>query len=301
MLPLPAILNGCFTGVESTPPVTSGDVQQALSRAERTAPKPLVASHDSVASWTPRDKQFIVTDNQARLLFNRPTTFDIDTVALEGRTLTYIGYTTGDALMGNNAVTLRFTDGRHEYNYPTGKTLDALGPGYRVPLLIDLDMVKAVDTMLRGKRLWVMTPIWYDTTNGQMTRGRQYIPVTVTAVKPGNKVLPLRVLFTVEDNGAKAMLWMSDGTMIMPGRDLRSLFSENDPRQSHREINDAIWTLITRGELAEGMTKGECRLSRGAPARVVTVPDRGGLHERWLYEGGSYLYFVDGRLVEFRL
>lgn len=298
---MPATLSSCFTGVESTPPVTSGDVQQALSRAERTAPQPLVETGDSVASWTPGGKQFVVTDNQARLLFSRPTSFDIDTVALQGRTLTFQGYTTGDALTGNDAVTLLFTDGRHDYHYPTGKRLEALGPAYRVPLLIDLDMVAAAHNMLRGRQLWVMTPLWYDPATEQMTRGRQYVPVTVTAVEPGNKVLPLRVIFTVNDSGQRAMLWMNDGTMIMPGRDLQSLFSDSDPRRRHNDINDATWTLITRGELAEGMTKGECRLSRGAPARIVSLPDQGGLRERWLYQGGSYLYFVDGRLTEFRL
>lgn len=286
--------------MESTPRVTSNDVRQALSHTDSRTHRPLVDLGDSVAAWKPGHKRFVVTDNQARLLFKRPLAFDIDTVPLQNRILTYRGYTVGDALTGSDDVSLLFDDGHNEYRFATGKPLGALSPSYRVPLLIDLDLVTAVDSLLRGRMLYVMTPIWYDAETEQMTRGRQYIAVTVSEVRPGNKVLPLRVLFTVNDNRQKAMLWMSDGTMIMPGRDLESLFSESDPRLSHREINDATWTLITRGEVAVGMTKAECRLSRGAPTRIVTMPDQGGLRERWLYEGGSYLYFVDGRLDSFR-
>ena len=48
------------------------------------------------------------------------------------------------------------------------------------------------------------------------------------------------------------------------------------------------------------MTKEECRLSIGSPKRINENPDQGGMREYWYYDGGSYLYFVDGLLSQFR-
>ena len=79
-----------------------------------------------------------------------------------------------------------------------------------------------------------------------------------------------------------------------------ALFVAMDPHQAYPEIGDEMWKHITRSELVEGMTKEECRLSVGSPRRINEVPDQGGMREYWYYDGGSYLYFVDGLLSQFR-
>ena len=60
------------------------------------------------------------------------------------------------------------------------------------------------------------------------------------------------------------------------------------------------WERITRGLVVEGMTKDECRLAMGSPRRISERPDQGGMREYWYYDGGCYLFFVDGLLSQFR-
>ena len=86
----------------------------------------------------------------------------------------------------------------------------------------------------------------------------------------------------------------------MTGRDFDALFALNNPRDNHPDISDAHWTLIQHGQVVEDMNKVECRLALGASKRTSYVPDQAGMREYWFYDGGAYLYFVDGLLKEFR-
>ena len=84
------------------------------------------------------------------------------------------------------------------------------------------------------------------------------------------------------------------------GRDFDSQFSMTDVRKQYPSIAPAIWDNIVNGKIAEGMTKEECRLAMGNPVNVRQLPDQSGLREYWYYDGGRYLFFVDGLLKEFR-
>lgn len=74
------------------------------------------------------------------------------------------------------------------------------------------------------------------------------------------------------------------------------MFSLKDPHDNYPTIGDSHWALIVKGEVTEGMTKEECRLSKGTPKRITPVPDQGGMREYWYYDGGAYLFFIDGLL-----
>ena len=292
-------LAGCmFTGVESTQRVTEKEVQRTMGELERRQPtmtlRPFV---DSVPAWQ-HGKQFFVTDNQVRLIMSSTAP---DTVSLAGQLLTYDGYDQGSVLDNRDALNLRFRsqDGT-TYVYRTGKTADQFTSRFSVPLLIDMDMVTDVDRQLRGTEVWIKTPIWYDQHTEAMMRGRQFVRVRVDAVVPGNKVLPLKVCFTAVDTGQKAFLWMSAPNATMHNRDFDSLFSLRDLHENYPEISDATWQLIVSGDLAVGMNKEECRLAMGAPKRISQLPNQSGLREYWYYDGGAYLYFIDGLLNQFR-
>lgn len=300
MLLLMSVLPGCFTGVESTGHVTERDVQKATAEAAKHATaSTLTAWHDSVPAWRP-GKQFYVTDDQVRLLFARATDYDVDSIRLAGIILYYDGYDTGSMLDNRPTVNLRFTDRRHTYVYRTDKTMDEFQASYSIPMLVDMDAVHHVARQISGQDLYVKTAIWYDIATDEMLRGRQFIKVHIDSVLPGNKVLPLKVLFTAKDNGDKACLWMTDGNTLMQGRDFDALFSLRDIRRSYSSISDANWRRIVNGQVAEGMTKEECRLAKGAPKSIRQLPDQRGLREYWLYDGGAYLYFVDGILTNNR-
>ena len=291
-------LTGCFTGVESTPRVTSRDVEKAISAIENRAPATLVFPVDSVPAWQ-MGKLFYVTDNQARLLFDHSFKFEIDTLQLQHTTLTYVGNTTGGVLDNRNTINLLFTHGNDTLVYRTGKTLEQFTPSFSIPLLIDMDMVDYVHHALAGREFYVKTSIWYDPITEDMLTGRHYIKVRIDSVAPGNKALPLRVHFTALDSGERAMMWMA-GRTAMRNRDFDALFAARDPRADYPEITDKNWSLIVNGQVTIDMTKQECRLSLGAPKRITPIHDQVGLREYWYYDGGSYLFFVDGLLKQYR-
>ena len=295
-----APLSGCFTGIENTGHVTERDVQKATAEAAKhTVASTLTAWRDSVPAWRP-GKQFYVADDQVRLLFARAADYDVDSIGLAGTILYYDGYDTGGVLDNRPTVNLRFTDRRHTYVYRTDKTIDEFSASYAIPMLIDMDAVRHVARQIVGQELYVKTAIWYDVATDQMMHGRQFIKVRVDSVLPGNKVLPLKVLFTAADNGDKAYFWMTDGNTVMQGRDFDALFSTRDIRRSYPGISNANWQRIINGQVAEGMTKEECQLAKGSPKSIRQLPDQRGLREYWLYDGGAYLYFVDGILTNNR-
>lgn len=86
----------------------------------------------------------------------------------------------------------------------------------------------------------------------------------------------------------------------MHNRDFDSMFALRDPHENYPGISDEIWRLIVMGDLRIGMTKDECRLAVGAPKNISRLPDQSGLREYWYYDGGSYLFFVDGLLNQYR-
>lgn len=297
-----ASLAGCmFTGVESTPKVTDKDVARAVQElpAERRQ-LTLTPFRDSVPAWQAGKKRFVVADDQARLMFVPSAEWNPDSLHLAGDTLTYVGYEAAPLMDNRNTLTLNFTHGQHHFQYKTNKTLGEFTGTYSIPFLIDLDLVAHVSASIAGRDLWVLTPIWYDLRTGDMIDGRHFIQVHIDSVLPGNKVLPLRVVFTAADSGQRAMLWMSDGNSSMHSRDFDSLFARRDPRQNYPQITDQNWALIQHGQVALEMTKEECRLALGSPKSIDRMPDSTGLREVWYYDGGTYLFFTDGILKSFR-
>lgn len=293
-------LSGCFTGVETTKKITDKDVARAMQEMDRGNTHQLLAPYiDSLPAW--RDgKVFVAVDEQVRLIFSPSSHYDIDTMSLKGKRLSFENYSISRRVDNSEEVIIHFTDGSNQFAYHTGHPLSYVSsPSYTMPFLVDNDMIEHYSRLLVGKTLYVKTSIWYD-TNGDMKTGRKFVPVEVTDVNEGNKVYPLRVNFVDKATGERAMLWMTAGASPIVGRDFDSLFSLNDIRQQYPNIDADIWPLIVAGKVTRGMKKDECRLSLGTPQKVNQLPDQTGLREYWYYDGGRYLYFVDGVLQDFR-
>lgn len=296
-------VSACGTGIEVTEHVTDKDVRRVMDQTDtRQPPITLDAYTDTLQAWK-IGKRFWVADDKVTEMLADTYGYDKDTLHLAGHVLTYRGYSkSGLFLDGDNRrIYIDFDDEQ------TGLSLHYRISGreanqtiYSLPMLVDMDMVDHVSRQLVGKEFYIRTPIWYDRQTEQMKDGRRFIKVLIDSVLPGNEVLPLRVLFTAIDSGERAMVWMSDNVSTMHGRDFDALFVANDPHLSYPTIGDENWRLITRGQVIEGMTKEECLLSLGTPKRIAERPDQGGLKEYWYYDGGSYLYFVDGLLSQFR-
>lgn len=295
------LLAACGTGIEVTDHVTDKDVRRVIEQVDnRQTTVTLDPYIDSLKAWNP-GKRFWVTDDQ----INKMLAYDNDTLHLAGHILLYRSCGVDGILIGdynNRRLSLIFEDSETgaRYCYYAGKEVEASRPGFTFPMLIDMDMVEHYARQIVDKDFYIRTPIWYDRDNEQMINGRHFIKVHIDSVLPGNSVMPLRVLFTTVDRGDKAMVWMSTGMAAMYGRDFDALFVAADPRSAYPDISDETWKRITCGQVVEGMTKEECLLSLGSPKGINALPDQSGLREYWYYDGGSYLFFVDGLLSRFR-
>ena len=294
----------CGTGIEVTEHVTDKDVQRVMEQTgNREMTVTLTPFEAPFSSWRV-GKRFWVADDQVRELLVNQQDYNLDTVHLAGHVLTFQSSENSNLFAeDDNRLDIRLVDESdgHEYVYRFGMSQGVERLHVSLPMLIDMDLVDHIAWQIGDKDFFIRTTIWYDRDSEQMRNGRHYIKVHIDSVLPGNAVLPLRVLFTTADTHEQAMVWMSDNASTMHGRDFDALFAASDPHLSYPDISDETWQRITCGQIVEGMTKEECRLSLGSPKRINEMPDQGGMREYWYYDGGSYLYFVDGLLRQFRI
>jgi hypothetical protein len=298
---LTLVLSGCFTGVEGTKAITEKDVKRAIEQMDNSGGESSLPSRaDSLLSWH-EGKGFWCVDNRARLIFKPSSAYDIDTLELEGKMLTYKGFDTHRQLDNSEVVDIFFDFEGHSLVYPSGKVLaDVNRRSFTIPFMVDDDVVQDLTKLLVNKTVYVKTPLWYGIDDGYQIKGRRFIPVMITAIKPGDTAHPLRVEFSAQDNSDRAFVWMKVPGTDGAGRDFDSLFSLTDVRKQYPDISPVTWNNIVNGKVDEGMTKEECRLAMGNPVNVRQLPDQSGLREYWYYDGGRYLFFVDGLLKEFR-
>ena len=194
------LYTSCFTGVESTQKITEKDVKRAVERFDNNHEHSIRAYVDSLPSWR-EGKGFWVLDNQVRYLFTPSFDFDIDSLDLEGEMLTYAGYEIRRHIDNTEVVDVLLRYGSHVLRYATGKPIeDVSRSAFSIPFMVDDDMLKSVSQQLVGKTVYVKTPAWYDLAGNELSGCPHYVPVEILAVKPGNKLHPLRVEFRA-DNG----------------------------------------------------------------------------------------------------
>ena len=293
------MLQGCFTGVESTKAITQKDVEKAYSGDNQSNSQAIEIKLDTFPNWE-IGKRFFVTDNNIRRILTPSQDFLADTLKLEGKQLIYDGYTIGISIDGRPIVNIHFKYGSCNLQYNTNRTMDDISSyasRFEVPFLVDLDEVQRLREKLLGQTLYIKTSIWYD-IDGQMTWGRKYVKVSITDVMPGDKVFPYKVEF--DDSGRKAYVFMSYRDNYLH-RSFDDLFSQTDIRERYPLITDENWQRIINGQIAAYMTKEECRLSIGPPNNLERVPTYNGVREYWYYSNGTYLIFdEEGLLTSFR-
>lgn len=304
-LMLPILLAGCFTGVESTPKISEGEVRKA-----HVATRPETSYLDDVkaepfASWKP-GKEFVCTDDRVMRIFgasaNRMS-------SLAGSTISYAGAGEVTAFTGEPVAELRFSTPQGEVVYRTDISLDSLmrRESFEMPFLSEKSRLDGLRAKMKGKKYYVTTPIWQD-ASGDRIRGVKYVEVEVCDVLAGSGVYAatLQLQFVIPPTAGKESrpvtfyLPLSLDSGRGATRTFADQFSLSDPRKRYPRITDSNWELIIRGALAQGMTRDECRLSLGAPARVERRPGSTTLYERWTYEDGATLTFADGLLSSYR-
>lgn len=299
LLTMMLTLQSCFTGVESTPKITSKDIKRR--GVTESAEKNILANitPQAPANWTP-GKQFFILDTKVSMIFEN-FTGDSLTTLIPYHKITFRGVTPRRSITGQEITIVSFiTDDKHLLTYNSGieyqhlsslKTLD-------IPFAIETDIIDSVAQRLVGNTYYII-PARRLSTTGTDTVGQRYTPVTITAVSPGTASYPLKVLFT-DNSGNNSAILMTIGERASSTRNFDRIFSISDPRKSYPLINDETWQLIINSRLKDGMTTQECRLAIGPPNDIQRVPSTAGMIERWTYDDGIYLIFEDGILARYR-
>lgn len=294
------VLTGCFTGVESTPRITTSDVNRqdaaALSEEQR------FIAHlrpDDMSVWQPK-KRFIVTDGKADMILQKPGGGYAG--ISKGDTLFFDRSETTRSITGDSVVDVYFKTGSGQdivfrSNRASGDTLSQ----FRVPFILDESFLEDARQLLTGRHLWVKTSVWRDSTD-HVVKGIKFADVIIEGIQPGTAAYPLRVDFKTcglpePMSGSLMMTTLEQGA---GSRTFDGQFSLTDPHLRYPDITDERWQLIMRGLIAYGMTREECRLSLGSPKDLERAAGYSDVKERWLYDNGIYLIFSDGLLVDYR-
>ena len=290
------LFSACFTGVESTPKITSREVrkhdvsmsaeQKYLADVADTAPR----------EWRP-GRVYHVTDNRISLIFEPGADAD----SLAGTDITLTAIDNSRAFTGDDVVVLTFSNCRgNAMRYNTGITRERFDElnNFDVPFAVSRKIIDDTSKLLVGQT-WYLLPARRYTPEGERIDSLRYIPVTITGVKPSDDPSRLEVMFK-DGNGAPRYVLMNTDPKSRASRPIESLFSFEDPHKKYPLINDRVWEKICRSEIEKGMTPDECRLALGAPTVLQRFPGTAGMIERWGYDSGIFLMFEDGALVNYR-
>lgn len=292
------LTSGCFTGVESTPRITAGDVKREKITEAPEDTFLLNVGGEPLAQWN-RGKLFYVTEPKINLIFGSSAPKDED---LTGKWLRFDRVIPVTGITGQRETQIEFLSPRGQrLAYRLSQSPEKLvgQKSVEVPFTIEKSMIDTVASMLVGKRLYVTSNYWRD-DDDRLIGGRKFVPVHIDAVTAGNTVYPIKVSFTEEQTHRHARLFLAPGSTKSTPRGFASMFSFTDPRKKYPSISDKNWQLIQDGRVGIDMTREECRLSLGSPKEVDRRPGYSVLREVWVYENGIYLVFEDGLLQRYR-
>ncbi len=295
------LAGGCFTGIESTPRITADNIKSSDKKLSAEDLLMQSIKIEPPRSWQ-QGKRFYVADGRIGRIFTPAENEDKDRC---GSIMQFVRTDSSASLTGEKALTIVLSDthGEHRYKLPATEsqrfdTLSALD----IPFAIDLDAIATVDSLLRGKHLFVRTPQWYSPSgNREATHGLRHVEVCIDSVCPGTAQFPAAVCFSTVNDNRPGMMLMSIRNGKGDSRPFANLFSFDNPRKKYPEIKDNVWALIIASRVQEGMSRDECRLALGQPDQITRTPSYSGMREHWRYSDGMYLVFDDGYLSVFRL
>lgn len=316
-------LSSCFTGIEGTKTITmsKSEKKQTMPSAEESllSGLRLQAFSDSVVN-----RLFYVLDDRASVIL-RPTNAGYADLHA-GDSLYYVGTRSYSDMTGHlkHSYIFKAPADKGEYEYlPPSSTRMRAPYTNEIPTLLDGSILEYADSLLKGRKVWILTPVWSD-KKGEKIKGRRYSPATIMAVLPGTMVFPARVQLVIEGNnldadiagmnaegrsvtgeapeksaaeGGEIYVFMNLANTGTESRSFANLFSLSDPRKQHPGITDKVWEAICTGNVFAGMTKEECRLALGNPKDINTGHNYSSALLLWIYENGDVLYFEDDILV----
>lgn len=288
------VLSGCFTGIESTPKIKDKDLKHLPEKGKAEATFTDSIHSEPFADWLP-GKRFRVTDSRIGIVFT-PASAPSDT--LQGKEILYKSVARVASVTGDSLYEISFSNPEETAEYFI--RVNSLH-NVEIPFAVEMKLVNDADRLLRGRTLYIISPMWYDFTGSHtVSGGRRHIPVRVDSVVAGNSVFPALVVFTPSDASSQYSIYMSVGQRNNSTRNFNTLFSFIDPRVQYPNISEAVWQKIIHSQVQKDMTRDECRLALGAPNMIRQIPSTVGMLEQWVYDDGKYLIFEDGFLTQFR-
>lgn len=283
-------LQSCFTGIEYTPKITYKDVKKEDIRTSEEQKIADSFSPENFGDWK-KGKQFFVSDPKISWVMNGQTDLQ------RGDTIIYIGTGTATSLTGGESRNLLFSRLHHPADTLYSRlTAPAEGDRQmRIPFAIELSVIDKMREALIGNRYYVKTALWYS-QEGDTRRGRKFIPVIVTDVVPHSEEQTAMVSIKDPSTDAISCLLMSQNTSGGT-RTFDTLFSIADPRRLYPNVTDENWTAIQNSQVREGMTRAEVQAALGAPSNIDRGHNQSNAFERWTYQDGISLIFVDGILT----
>lgn len=289
------VCQSCFTGVEGT-----GKINLSKKDMVALAPKEEDLFLNSISlqplgDWQ-QGKRFYVTDERLNLLFSgapiKLLPGDILTFESEGP------YIDAD---GQQKTSIIFSSKGESFNLKIDRPFEEARSSINssdIGMMIDADVIEAISKKLVGKDLWTKSALWLDDSL-KYKKGKKFNKVTVTQVLPGNTFYPIVVRFK-SDAGEEGAYLMALAASSNSGHGFGNLFSFRNPRENYKNISSEVWEIICNEGLRAGMTKEECRISRGNPSDVDMGHNYSNAVEIWSYPDGTFLQFVDGLLVNFK-
>lgn len=290
-------LQGCFTGIESTPKIKYNETRQE-SELKATEEQKLLShiSNQPFALWA-EGKEFYVTDNKISIIL-KPETLS---QSLSGKSIKYLRHQASPSITGENYTTLIFQNASGDSLYYKINTTpqELLSRTFvDIPFTTQKSVIDEVKASLINNTYYIKTPTW-NTIDSNITIGKKYVQVTISDVSSGNSIYPLKIFFK-DNNNVTHWIYMTIGNGIQSTRNFDTLFSIANPRNSYPHITNKNWDRITNGKVESGMTKEECRLSLGNPMTTSQLPSNAGVIETWKYNNGAQLIFEDGLLNDFK-
>ena len=94
-----------------------------------------------------------------------------------------------------------------------------------------------------------------------------------------------------KENGRSGNLWgvvATRATILKPRIDFVT---------QHPDLEEETALLLVRGSVKIGMSEENARISWGSPNDINKTITAGNVRDQWIYSGGSYLYFDNGKLT----
>lgn len=290
------MLQGCFTGIESTPKISYDEVEEEKAAILTEEQKYLShITNEPFGVWK-SGKEFYVTDNKISVVL-KPENLSR---TLNGKIIKYVGYNIGTSVTGEIFTNIIFVNENGDsLCYKTKASPDELckRSSVDIPFTTQISIVNNVKAKLLNNTYYIKTSTWLN-ADSSIVEGLKYAPVTVTDVTCGNSIYPIKVFFANSSNDIH-WVYMTIGNEFQSTRNFENIFYLTNPRLNYTHINDDTWNLITQGKVNEGMTKEECRLALGSPSSSSQLPGTAGVIEIWTFNNGCRLYFEDGILKNY--